>query len=96
MTEARLRQWRNDRDRRILEQVMRGIGEAKGNKSRLQALQARRLQERRDLMTKSTRKFLETQERQQNDKAMMQAAYNKFVSDYLDCHVIWSKWWKNS
>lgn len=96
MTEARLRQWRNDRDRRILEQVMRGIGEAKGNKSRLQALQARRLQERRDLMTKSTRKFLETQERQQNDKAMMQAAYNKFVSHYLDCHVIWSKWWKNS
>lgn len=62
---------------------MRGIAGTKGNKSRLEALHERRLQERRNMMIKSTRKFLETQERQQNDKAMMKTAYNKFVSDYL-------------
>lgn len=80
MSEARLRQWQNEKDRKILEQVLEGVEQAKRNKEKLQALYEFRLQQQREMLTKSVRKFIETQERQQNDKALMQAAYNKFVS----------------
>lgn len=53
--------------------------EQRKNHERLQALRAVRVQYRKDILIKSTRKFLETEARTKTDKGMMDEAYNKFV-----------------
>jgi len=62
---------------------MNSIELARKSRERLQALYELRLQHRRDIVTKSVRKLIDTVERKNNDRDMMQAAYNKFVSLFI-------------
>ncbi|CAL8112912.1 unnamed protein product [Orchesella dallaii] len=88
ITESRLRQWRGEKERKLLEQIMSSIELARRTRERLQALYDLRLQQRRDIVTKSVRKLIDTVERQTNDKAMMQAAYNKFLLEWIQSKYV--------
>lgn len=79
MDEARLMEWRENKERMLMTQILRGIENNNFQRERLRVLEELRQQERRDNLAKTARKFLETEERKANDKAMMKAAYNTFV-----------------
>jgi len=70
--------------------MLRNIEIQKRNTARLQALYEIQIQRRRDIMTKTTRKFLESEERTQNTAAMMAAAVNKFRLEWIESKYVFS------